>query len=987
MDQLRNYDPSTLLLTRARLRAALALALSADDVTTLTRDLAELVSSSDLRNVGRSAVSRYSMQRLRNRFRKPGDVDPRPLSPASGMPAATAFVLALHVGGGVGSEALGDVFDRTPAEIGVMLDAGRRAVDPSLPGACREWVGLVGRYRDTAMDAGERIELLTHLRSCERCRLMIERATVVDDGLDTQAHTLALATTPTSRPNISVRSRAASTAGLFLAGALVLGLVVSVAMLAGVATNDRGDAIPLVAADTYAGLSGWVLTGASTGAVTAHNLGSGASRQVSPAQGDDAGWWVSPDTRRVTTYSSAAQIAGPSSLMVHELDGTLVGDYEWLAGDFVREVIGWVDNDTLLMNVRGSVDGDNIDSDGDDATVVAFDVLPGGELVVARGETWSGVLSPDGSTLALAVDHAVEPQLAGAALRMRPVRDGAVGEPDVEMEQPIVPSGGIVWAADSSEVFVMRILDEEPRRPGQLGVGDRGYDEADIVAMSRSGSVRSMPGVPEQEPLAIESVSPSTGELLYSLVKRGTRAQSAYVALERASAERMSVTGIVPTGNDLSWRQDGILWSPDGRTMLTPVAIKSSLGDPANGSFLDLEYMMAWVAFGQDGERQVERATFDPFPDEEWLAWLPEQALDDDTAQALVDELSFGGPEIVAGLEGTASMDSDSSVSPAGEHFVLHLNDPSSLSIWRRDLERNRRLTRGAVDTSWMPDSAGVIGVANQQADDATWNQLMLYASGFSREYQSFDYQQFDPVAIGADDNLQYALPLVSPNGAFVSFFVIDDVQRSVTLWMAGTDREPERVVTWNIPDDALLDVPLVAQWVGREALIFAEPVEWRDGMPGAVGINRVSMNQSGIIVEELNTIVGRGNDLGVVLEEMAIAPDEREIAYRLRHYRNRAINRERTDTLHVAKASDVSQVTQLVSGDPGYGQEWLDDGRWIVAGLDGRIAALSVATLDVAFLTESNIDARYPVVVSEAEIWYSGDDGSGGRVMRLVRE
>lgn len=216
--QLQHYDARLPLLTLARMRAALALVFRSDDVALLTNELPAILSSDVLRRVVRQAVNRYSLLRVRSRFQKHVEPDRTPLGAATGLPTHSALALALHIGAAVGCEQLGDAFDRSPADIGALLDQGRRAVDPTMPLGCRARVGLVGRYRDRHMEAGERIELLTHLRSCERCQCVVERAKTIDEELETAASVLAERLGADAPARMLIVRRAARTGGFLLAG-------------------------------------------------------------------------------------------------------------------------------------------------------------------------------------------------------------------------------------------------------------------------------------------------------------------------------------------------------------------------------------------------------------------------------------------------------------------------------------------------------------------------------------------------------------------------------------------------------------------------------------------------------------------------------------------------------------------------------------------------------------------------------------------------
>jgi hypothetical protein len=421
--------------------------------------------------------------------------------------------------------------------------------------------------------------------------------------------------------------------------------------------------------------------------------------------------------------------------------------------------------------------------------------------------------------------------------------------------------------------------------------------------------------------------------------------------------------------------------------MLMTEATRSYLGPPLGGFFLDLETVVAWTAVDAEGERESLRATFGLHPEFVPIAWLPADALPERPPAELLNEVAFGTPEAVDQVRGHASIGVDSSVSPNGEFVVLEAEDEEALAIWRRDLTRSRRLTRGASEPSWMPDNSGVIGVASRFADEPTASRLMLFESRLSRQVRTFDYQAFDPAGIGEDRERRYRTPVLSPTGSDVAFVVQDARAGRFDLHLVGIGRDSSVVTTWDVPHDALVDLAPVVTWVDRETLLVSHPVDWEAGLPRGVALVRVIVHDAGTIVEELGVLRGRGDDRGVALIELALSPDGQEMSYRLRHYRDPSVTRDVTDTIHVAATRDISQETLLARGDAGEGLTWLDDGRWLLGVLDWRLAALSVDTLDVEYLTDREMVAAFPLVVSSAEVWFAGNDGGGERVLRIIGE
>ncbi len=189
-------------------------------------------------------------------------------------------------------------------------------------------------------------------------------------------------------------------------------------------------------------------------------------------------------------------------------------------------------------------------------------------------------------------------------------------------------------------------------------------------------------------------------------------------------------------------------------------------------------------------------------------------------------------------------------------------------------------------------------------------------------------------------------------------------------------------MTTWRLPGDRIVEPELVAGWVDDRTLVFAEPLDWTRGMPEAAALRRVTVADDGsATVEDVIELVGRGDDKGIVLCELAFSINGVEVAWRVRHYTERTADDGRFDTVHLAPVDDLSRDVELTRGSPGDGLAWSGDGRLLVVGINREVIVADPKDLSIEVIS-GDLSASHPLWVGEDEIWFSAGDEE--QVMRV---
>jgi Tol biopolymer transport system component len=968
LDERRDRLPA--VERRDPLRAALRLIFAAEQADRLAASASPAVVPDDLRRVARAASTRYTAARLAAYLRRGQAAEPLPpLAPARAMPSAGAVMLALHLSLELDCEALADLLDTSDQRVGADLHRARQALDPQLAGACRQIAPLIGRYRDRALGEDERMELVTHARGCDACRVALARADRVDTELLAALRNLELDLGPLRPARRSTRLlRALSVAGaaLLVVILLVVGLSVAGRLLVG-----SREPVPAVIAPRES-QAGWALLNAADGGVEALNLATSEVRAIgSRSNSMETFVDVSPSGRLIASWERDPGSLTGSRMSVRQLDGTLLREKTW-EDDSYRFPVGWIGEEAVLLAEQPHfMDGRQ------ESRLIAVDLAGGAERVLYTGTlaAYQVAVSPDGSLVALYVPPTGQSD-GGVSLEVRPLGPDGLGEPIARYEGNVL--GLAVWARDSSRLYMaLRPEVELPDGDGAKTSGSAG-PRSDLVAVDRDG--RSMVLVPASgdEIVYPLDVSPDGQTLIFA---RATIDESAEFGvtyeLWRANLDGGSPERI-PLGEGLLYAS-GVAWAADGQTML--VAVMSAFYMPSDDSPRDGVWpdagALVIVAPGEAPRVLVSRTAVVPG----LIAWLPEDALPS-AAASTAYEGRASDPEAVSEVEPDAAIDAASALSPSGG-FAL-LSSSRGQVVWSLEERWSRLLLQGTSDLSWMPDGLSMIGVQSRTTTRGTEPSRLAFFSVAGPSGTNFAFRRFDPAGIGEDRDRRYARPLVSPDGTTTAFYVVNAGRTTVELWVAGVAHEPEAVARWTAPAERVVEAPLVAAWVSPDTLLFVEPLDWRRGLPRRAALRRLTLAlDGGTTVDPLIELDGRGSDRGIILTEWALSPDSSQLVYRVRHYKEYVATDSRYDTLHGVALSDLAQALELARGNPGDGLGWSPDGAWIVAGLRHQLVLLDPDGRELIQITPDNGRAAYPLWRDD-EIWYASSLEGDTRIMRV---
>lgn len=974
-------DPQPLDEPGARLRVALRLAFDdavADELAGRVRDENDVAA---LGRVLRSARSRLGLDHALRLLpgRRPAGVAP-PLGAASAVRPDDAAALIARVGLGLDVVATADLLETTAEQVAASLFAGRRALDRPIGKACDRYAEAIGEYDDPAADPDDRVALVTHARSCQSCRTAIDRSRQVDAWLQSEMERIAVRLG--SMPPVRDRTTWLRPELLLPAGLAVVGVLL---VLAGFALVDRLTTPPhtpvpaLAATAPDPALSGWLLTSGTSGSVQAENLRTGQTRTLFPVAERGPQWpLLSPDHSKVALVRPVRSSNEPSiRVEVTMLDGAPVGTHDWDAGDHYLWPIGWLDSSSLLAvetpaMAAGESRGAYQARIAADSGLVQVDAATGAIRDLARGDIGYAVAAPDSRSVV--VFSTEGPLTRQSTVTLRPLTGAGLGEPLWTYDMGV---GRPIWSS-SGDALYAAVNVGDPASNGLLVPAEVDDPPPAIVAVARDGTLTTIVEPRELGETAIPVTVTPDGHALIVAAGDSEGEHVRYWRVDLTSGERNALAeGSARDG----WPLDPV-WSPDGGYLLLPVrepfylaAGDAATANPAGDSGIALlGYDGSWQRRLVGGWLDTSRAV---------LAWLPEDRLPDAEPPRIGDAPVITAPEEVRGLLGQLQTSPDSAASPDGRYVILYDGDQNIPVIWDREGNEGRHVSGDSSQLSWLPGGRAVFGVV-PFADAA--NRLVGFAADTRDIIVSVDFQRFDPARLGQDVRSHYERPLVSPDGTTMSFFVVDETRNEIALWLAGWGREPQRVTSWTVPADAIPPRPLAAAWIDDRTLLFARADRWDRGMPRQSTLVRVVVDGDDVEVDDLASIEGRGGDRGVVMEEMAISPDRTQLAYRLRHYRSFAADRERRDIVRVVALSDVTSPIEIASGGTGAGISWAPDGQWLVTSTSGRILVAASDGRTIRDVAEDVPAAAHPVWVGN-EVWFSVADSDMTIWRVVVRE
>lgn len=970
---------------RDRERAALRLIYDAHRADDLARSVVARDADSLKRIVeaGRHAFRRELwLSRLRpGRKRVDSDL---PLSPTSGANADDALALSLHLSLGLNVVTISDAFDRDPEELGEGLYRARRIVDPSIPAACQRVHEALGRYDDRTLDADARLELLTHVQRCDRCADVLARFRDLDSELRLELGQYRETMPPFGRVAASRSRRAARSVATVGVGVMFIVALLGAALLLNRLTSAPHDPVPVIVSTSDAGSRLVQMNG--DGMLEAENLETGETRPLLEDQAQPWIWpLVSPSKSKIA-YQSSLRPA-ESVIVIHSLDGDIVGEILWDETDVSRWPAGWLDDDTILLVDSGPIAMSRQyppDDKNSERVLVAVDVESGEERVLHRGRFQWVQPSPAGTMAVVVTSYGTD--FAGFSFELRSLASDGLG--------PIVTSvdGRAVtfpeWFPDSKRMFFTEIADDElpiAPTPGASGPTSQEplWERPRLVSIDRNGDreVLFVDGSGQWGQYALTATG-SDGTLLFGTYEeRDEEIVSGGVPIERVTIWEVASAGDEPVALGDIETMGGIsraLWSPDGGTLLLSAWQPFYLDDGEPDSVLPYDQMrspltVSYTVTPGGGLESIGVALGDPM---QLHAWLPEAAL---PSGAPADEATFvddvSAPEPVDDLPEELHISDRNSVSSDRRFLIAEDSELDLPVFWDRQESRSRHLVSGLGDASWLSGSPAIIMSAPVSRQDPS-SRLTLFGEPTGFDPYSYGNQRWDPAGIGDDRTRRYAMPLVSDDGTATSFFVVDDDDGTTELWIASWEQETRRVASWSAPTDAIPTVPPVAAWVGENTLLFIEPTVWEDGMPQRSIVMRLHWedDERTPVVEPLMELDGRGSDRGIAIVDLLPSPDGDEIAYRMRHYTQRAADLGRRDTIHVMSIRDATRSVEVARGTPGEGMSWSPDGDWLTAGLERRIILVTPDGTSLDYLTGDDDDAQYPIWVEPDEIWFAMD-------------
>ena len=867
-----------------------------------------------------------------------------PLHPRLDLDTDAALMLTLHIALDCDSALLARLFGRTVEAVGGSLQHARQVVATERAEPCAPYRSLLGRYRELGPEREAQIALLQHVAQCPACHRALELARRTDTELRESADAFAGVLPPIDVAPRRPARLLAHPALLFTCLTLVALLVLAGAVVGASRILLRPHhATPLMAASPSTRPAGWLLEADETGKVDAVDLASGERRLLIPGvSGTRVDDLISPDRRTIAQTIYLQYPKQPESLRIYDLNGTLRQRWDLETVQYVRTPLAWIDNARLLMtqipvaafeptlnvfthNVRQS------------SSLVVLNVDTGAEHSIATEGVHLARSSSDGTLLAIErygddatgrlEIHAFDGQTLGPAIASFD-------------DQP----AGFWWSPDSQQlVAVVRDAD------GRFA----------LDAINRSGRARTLVAFGERDLVNLLGIAPDGRSLVYTDASdsAGNRPWAFWQVDTDTGRVRKLADG---KPGQLTAAQAA--WSPQGDTLVLVSAEPYYLA-ASDPPAQPISYVT--LAFNRQGD--ALGAVLDGLRASTVLGWLPDSAVPASLPILSATTGQAGTSNVIAGAGLT--IDAFSRVSPDGSRVLLR--DRARLNYVAQPLDGDAPEMLGFMnDPSWLPDGGGIIGV--------------MAGAGPSRLTLTGDPSgapRIDPAALGAADAV-YRIPLISPNGLRYSFFLVSG--DTVKLWVGGRDQAAQQVASWAIPGDAKVDPPLVAGWVGNDALIFLTSDDWSNGLPRRSELRRWSAGSG--TIESLLRWSTRGNELGILGQEFDVSGDHSQIAVRLRRFTGTDVKHDRSDSIVVAAVRDVSQAFEIARDSSGDGLSWSPDGTELAAGLRDQIAVLARDGRTIEFPALDSRPAADPLWLQPDEIWFASNDGSSPPIRRLLR-
>lgn len=987
-------------IDRARLTATLATLVPLDVATKIS---ANAYSRGDWHAVLRAAMRLAHRQQLiaraRTLLRFPNKPDHEPLlSERAGGSAAGRIAVAFQLGFDLSGQDLASLTERSPDVVGLLM----ASVLPGQPRAvihpCTEQMPLLGRYRDASLALEERVRLAQHVAGCAECGGILQELQERDSTV------LALINEVYDRSPVVTTSITEGLRGPWrqrrLLGALTL--VGIMLLIAGLTlyrslTDDEPSLAAIAVSTGEAPSNGWLLRDSEAGGIEALNLDTGLSQPVFSGltQAQQRAHLLSPSGRLMAVWTVSEGNTNSATLKLVDLNGQTVETLEWTFQGFRQSPTAWLSESVLLFSETPVYRSDDNDSwshaerTAQDSQLFALEVATGRRWTVFRGLAKDVVPSPDGNYVALILP--TERDRAGATIEVRPVRADGFGEPVAALQHRYVgASHGPVWAGDSSRVY-FAVIGEYPVASGVTPTENLLFHPANnpvnLAALMPNGRFTVLSNVEagiETSPLA---ASPDGNSVVY--IERDHRAGPDDWTIWRAQADGTGRLPLVQPDEPYPWWVTSVVWARDQPALLVTELESSYLPLASTRATGKTMPVTTFVRYEPDFSPRVMHI----YPGV-WAAqvhrWLPGEAIHlAERGENLPGQSAFSVASPVESVEPGHRTGESSALSPNGTQILLDWQSGSGSvpSIWQPGTSTGfAAQVAGSTGFEWLPDGTGIIGIASADNDPNGPSRIVIITGAPTNTQDDLQEWILDPLQIGPDVNRRYAEPFVSPDGAKTGFFLIDEQNARVELWLARWRNELIRLHTWTLPGRTRLDPPLAAFWVSNQTIVFVEPADWRDGQPRRSDLKQISLSdKDSAQVENLARFRTYGNESGLAIVELESSSDGLTIAVRLRHFGPSGSD-DIVDSVHLISALDMSQGLEVFRGTPGYGVNWSPGGTWLVAGLDDRLGLVSMDGRQIDYFTgKPGDEMRFPIWVSEHEIWFDQVDGDSHTIISIT--
>ena len=694
---------------------------------------------------------------------------------------------------------------------------------------------------------------------------------------------------------------------------------------------------------------------------------------------------LSPDNQLIARQEPVAQPQSHVELTVFSLDGSVKHTVD-LHDQALYLLSGWLTNDTVLEVTQPSQDQNEpldpyVSGLQTNSMVVAVNVATGEQRTMFRGSVQSIYPSPDRSLVVMSTWSNANG--GPATIELRPMQNGAIG--DVISRTTVEFGRDPVWAPDSSRVYISPVRDQSVTPTVAL---DQSTTEATsttqreaIASLDRTGHMTLLSPLPSgvfSYPIA---VSPDGQYLISVTGSFNTAAGTSRYQIWRTNRDgddAVPLAGASPNST-----QTGI-WSPSDGTLMLQYIRPFLIGPSTDNIVLGTVWSYSTMAVFPDGRTVSVRTQLDTSNASSYFGWLPADAISDATTAA-----SGGHAGAVSEIDqlsqGRLETDPSSQASLGNQYVVLRDASDESPVIWDRAAGKGRRLGEGKSELSWLPQGNQLIAVGKLEAGQPSGlSRLMTFAPSFGTSVPQYDFRAYDPAGIGTSTTINYASPTFAPDENTLACFTVDSRSGSVSLWLTTYDVSAKSVYTWSVPSDSKVSSDPVAAWVDTNTLIFAEPANWHDGLPGRVLLQRLTIEPDGSTnVETLTTLDTHGNEHGVDLEELALSSASGRIAYRLRHFTQSSTTNGAFDSVDIITLDHPGSPIEVSRQGTGSGLSWSPDGNVLATPVSGQIRFYS--SVGDLLGTVTGLDEQSsPVWVSPSEVWFNANVDGRQRVMSV---